>query len=399
MSADDVSGVDDYIRAYSVAYSADAPIPAWARKYNMTCNMCHSPAAPRLNAMGIRFRWAGYRMPSELGTKVDVGDLSDYVSMRGRVRYDYRKTSDQPVSKSSFGFHDATLFFAGPYGKGYSAFFELEREAEDDIGLTAHIASAWGNEKSYGGFRVGLMHWLLRDGVAGFDRPTGIATPTPLANPLSATIPFRFSKDQLGLEAYYVSGSNRVSAEILNGVNSSGSGGGADFDTRKDFVVTDQLLLDNSGSGLTAVGYYGTIVGLDASEPTLSSHYWRLGLSVNKFIKHFEVIAGGVYGKDRDLPAVVSAADTKAFGFWGQVQYMFTELFPESALTLFGRYEFVDPNTDVDDNANTRIVAGSVLPVNLPEYLRLALEYTLDSPQLSGAPKTHGITAEVMLNF
>ena len=43
--------------------SKASALPAWARRYNVNCSHCHAPAVPRLNATGIRFRWAGYRMP------------------------------------------------------------------------------------------------------------------------------------------------------------------------------------------------------------------------------------------------------------------------------------------------------------------------------------------------
>ena len=71
--------------------------------------------------MGIRFRWAGYRMPDEIGQKVDVKDVGHYVAMRGRMQYAYDKTQGQPAT-SQFKWNDATLFFSGPFGKHYSAF-------------------------------------------------------------------------------------------------------------------------------------------------------------------------------------------------------------------------------------------------------------------------------------
>ena len=93
--------------------SADREIPAWARRYNVNCSFCHAPAAPRLNATGIRFRWAGYRMPEDIGTQVSVDDVKNYIALRGRVRYVYDKTNGQPTSTSGFQFSDATLFVAG----------------------------------------------------------------------------------------------------------------------------------------------------------------------------------------------------------------------------------------------------------------------------------------------
>jgi hypothetical protein len=250
------------------------------------------------------------------------------------------------------------------------------------------------------------MHWLIRDGVAGFDRPTGIRTPIPVGGVLTGGIPFNFSVDQLGMEAYYVAGPNRISAEVLNGIDGEGGAGPSDPDTKKDFVLTDQLLFDDAGSGLTAVGYYGTLRGADPLAESVTSHFWRVGLSANKIVSNFEALGGVVYGKDQDLPVVSGGAfstpEVTGFGYWLYAGYSIgLKSGGDDAgnpLTLFGRYEFLDPNTDVAANAKRRLVAGWVLPLLRPEYLRAALEYGLDFPQ-GGAPKRHGLTAELMLNF
>ncbi len=391
------SWVRNYVAEYAAhVEGATAPIPAWARKYKFDCSACHWPAAPRLNGMGIRFRWAGYRMPDEIGKKVDVTDLGNYVAMRGRMQYVYDKTEGTPAT-SDFNWSDATLFFSGPFGKNYSGFFELERAAEDNIELVAQIGGIFGNQDSYVGLRTGVMHWLLRDGVAGFDRPTGIRTPMPLANPLTATIPFKFSTDQLGLEGFYVKGRNRFSAEVLNGINTTGAGDGADPDTDRDFVVTNQFLFNDKGSGITAVGYYGSLGGLSATAPGLTSHFWRVAGSANWIIQKLELVGGVAYGKDTDLPPVLSATDRTALGYWAQGGYSMPV--QKSLLTLYGRYEALDPNTDATNDGSKRIVFGSVLPVSLPEYLRLSVEYALDLKQAPGLPKRNAVTGEIMLNF
>ena len=390
-----------YMAEYSVRASVktDAMIPAWARKLNVNCSHCHYPAAPRLNATGMRYKWAGYRTPEEFGEQVNVEKLQNYISLRGRMKYDYAKTQNQPASNSSFAFEDATIFYGGPYGRHYAAFFEFERVADDVTELVANLSGTWGNENSYGGFRAGQFHWLQREGVAGFDRPTGLRTPTPVSGQITSSVPFSFSTDQVGIEGFYVAGSNRASVEVLNGINAAGKGDEGDPDKKKDFVFIDQFLFDDAGSGLTAVGYYGTIVGLvDTVAPSQTSHFWRVGLTANKIISNFEILGSILYGKDMDLPTgagAFGAAENKGLGYWVSGQYMF----PKTPLTLFGRYEYVDPNTDVSDNADRRAVLGGVLPLGLPEYLRLALEGAMDMPQLSGAPKRYGLTAQVMLNF
>jgi hypothetical protein len=391
--------VPEYIANYAAARTSAAShalIPAWTRKYNMNCSGCHYPAPPRLNGVGIRFRWAGYRMPDEMGEKVEVTQLGNYISVRGRMRYDYSKTENQPVSTSSFTWNDVTLFYGGPLDRSFAAFVELEREPSGEVALVSHIVGLWGKEDRYGGFRAGQMHWLQRDGVAGFERPTGIRTPTPFGGRLTGgtnSIPFNISTDQLGIEWFYVAGRNRLSAEVLNGIRSDGRSPPTDVDPEKDFVVTDQFLLDERGSGVNAMGYYGTVKGINVAAPTLRSHFMRVGLTVNKIINDFEVLGGLAWGKDKDLP--LATPDITGLGYWVSGQYRFAG----SLVAVFGRYEFVDPNTDVADNGSTRFVLGGIVPIGLPEYFRFALEGALDVPQASAAPKRTGLTAELMLNF
>ena len=67
--------------------------------------------------------------------------------------------------------------------------------------------------------------------------------------------------------------------------------------------------------------------------------------------------------------------------------------------TLFGRYEWVDPNRDAASDGLNRIVFGSVVPVNLPEYMRLTVEYFQDSPQSATPRKRQGLTLQAALAF
>ncbi len=398
-------GGDDRVRAYIARYAAKdlaaahAAIPPWARKYNVNCSHCHTPAVPRLNEIGTRFKWAGYRMPDELGEKAEVGKVQNYLGAGARAQYEFEKTQGEPTSTNAFSLPSITVFYAGPFGRAFSGFLELEHGAENEIERIAHVATLWGKEKGYGGFRVGQMHYLAEWGLAGLDRPIGISTPLPIDGPITGSIPFALGEHQLGLEAYYVTGPNRLSAQVLNGINSEGEGSVTDQDTKKDFLITDQILIDTAGSGIQGVAYYGTIHGFEGSSPDLNSHFWRLGITANKIIGDFEILGALIWAKDLDLPlgGAFATAEDKGLGLWASAQYTFSRA-AETPLTVFGRFEYVDPNTDVSDDANRRFVGGAVLPLNLPQYLRAAVEYRLDVPQ-GGLAKTHNVTAELMLNF
>ena len=391
------------VRRYVADYTgrnfarAHSRIPPWARKYNMNCSGCHYPAPPRLNATGLQFRWAGYRMPEDIGQEMEMDRVSDYLGTRARFQYLYEKPQDEPASTSEFTLPDASVFYAGGYGRHFGGFFELAKE-EDETEFGAQMVTVWGSERSHGGVRVGQTHMLLNAGVAGFDRPVGINAPTPLAGPVTAAIPFQFGGDQAGLEAFYVAGSNRVSAQLFNGIR-LGEGEEGGTTRKKDVVLTDQLILDAKGSGIIGTAYYGTVSGLDPAQEDLSSHFLRLGLSASKIVSDFEIMGGVVYGRDFDLPTGVGAPfatdANKGYGYWFSGQYFFGENRP---LSLFARYEFVDPDSDTEDDGTRRFVAGSVLPITVPEYLRVAVEYWLDNLQGEGG-RQNNLAAEVMLSF
>lgn len=370
-------------------------IPAWARKYNMNCSGCHAPAVPRLNAKGFAFKWAGYRMPEEIGENQEIKQISDYIAARYRMQYVWRKTETRPTSSNGFRLNDATVFGGGPVGKYFGVFLEFEHAA-DEVELVNNLYGVWGKETSYFGARVGQMHWVLRGSVAGFDRPTGISTPTPLADPITRNgVPFSFGTDQLGAEAFYVLGRNRLSFEVLNGINAEGKGDEAGSPKTKDVAAIDQLIYDDAGSGVTAVAYFGSVAGLDPAIDK-TSRFTRLGISANKIFSGFEVMGGYVYGRDRDLPVgtTFTTSTIDSYGYWVYAGYTLP-----ISLTAFGRFEFVDSNRDVAGSGNRRYVVGTVFSVNLPEYLRFAAEYTLDDPRAAGGLKRHGTTVEAMINF
>ena len=371
-------------------------LPAWARKYNMNCSGCHAPAAPRLNAKGFAFKWAGYRMPEEIGENQEVKQIQDYFAARARVQYLVAKTATQATETNSFNLNDETLFAAGAIGKNFGAMLEFSNSAEG-VDLMTTLVGVWGKEKQFYGVLGGKMHWIYEGGVAGFDRPTGIDGPTPLLSPTTSANPFQIAPDQLGVEAFYVAGRNHLAVQVLNSTSARGPMLQAGAPTTKDFAVIEQFIYDSRGSGFTAMGYYGSIAGLDTTATAIrTSHFTRMAITANKIFKHVEVLGGYVYSNDTDLPvgSVFNRSSMTGLGYWVYGGYTFP-----SALTIFSRYEIVNPNTDATKEGNNRLAFGGVLPISLPEYLRLAAEYTLDTPRADGGLKKHRFSLEMMFAF
>ena len=375
-----------------------ATIPPWARKYNMNCSGCHYPTVPRLNETGIRFKWAGYRMPGEINERMEVKRIEEYLGARGIAQYSYAKTQNEPADVNGLNAGSASVFAAGGLGKNYGAYLEFEREDEGAVDLVAQVIGVWGQENRYGGVRAGQGHLLVGGAIAGFDRPTGILTPLPLAQPVTAGVPFRFSGDVAGVEAFYVlGGRNRASVQVANGLTAGEEG--MEPSTSSDFVVTNQFMWDDAGSGLTAIGYFGSIKALDTAQADLRSRYARFGVSANKFVGPFEIQGGYVYSGNSRLPvgatSPFASTSVTGSGYWVTGAY----IVPKRYWTVYSRFEALDPDRDVNDDRLSRLVLGSVVPVNVPEYFRFGLEYFRDRPQFGGAPWRHGLTGQVHVAF
>ena len=368
-------------------------IPAWARRYNANCSMCHSPAVPRLNARGIQFKWAGYRLPEEIGEKAEVTRLQDYLAARTRLQYEYEKPQGSDATTNAFSVAGLSMFAGGAIGKGYGGLFELDRAADGEVEAVVSATAVWGTERRFGGLRAGQGHMLLLGGgVAGFDRSIGISRPIPFGSDNTA-LSLNLGGDLAGAEAFYVVGPNRTGLQVVNGVGRAGGASGVS----QDLILSNQFMWDAAGAGIGAAMYIGSAKGLSADAADQRTRYTRLALTANKYIGSFEVLGGYVSSRDRNLPVGDDFARTSVNGqaYWLSGQYTFRP----TPMTLFTRWELRDPDRDTRTDADRRFVAGGVLPLNLPEYLRLAIEYRRDKPQGGGRLRRNGLAAEFQMTF
>jgi hypothetical protein len=74
-------------------------IPAFARKYNFGCSMCHVPSFPKLNDFGNQFRDKGYQLNTDEELPTWEGLSRGYwpVAFRTTTGYQYQSTSGLPV--------------------------------------------------------------------------------------------------------------------------------------------------------------------------------------------------------------------------------------------------------------------------------------------------------------
>ncbi len=83
-------------------------IPAFARKYNFACNVCHVPGFPKLNDFGNLFRDQGYQLGTDNDLPTFEGITMGFwpISFRTTVGYQAAniRTDGQSLSTSGFGF-------------------------------------------------------------------------------------------------------------------------------------------------------------------------------------------------------------------------------------------------------------------------------------------------------
>lgn len=114
-------------------------IPAFARKYQMSCTTCHSPAMPRIKAFGEEFAGNGFRMKDVEAPRyfVNTGDeklsllreVPLAVRMEGHITYD-NENSDA----FEFGFPVALkLLSGGEISKKLSYYFYFYMSEEGQV--------------------------------------------------------------------------------------------------------------------------------------------------------------------------------------------------------------------------------------------------------------------------
>lgn len=414
-------------------------IPPWARKYNMACSGCHFPVVPRLNSTGLVFKWAGYRMPNEIGDNVEVKKIEEYFGAQGVARYAYARTQRSDADVNGTSVPGASIFAAGALGKYFGAFLQFERTPDAAVDLIAQMSAVIGSEQRFGGLRIGTGHALTGGMVAGFDRPTGILAPLPLESSVTAAVPFSFTGDGVGIDGYVVfDGRDRLGLQVLNSRLPSQPAAGAVV-TRLDLALSNQFIWGKHGDGITAMAFLGQMTGVNSNAPEVVSRYTRFAVSANRWISNAELGGGYVYGNDTRLPVganLFTNSSLSGNGYWLSGLYAL----PKSLVNLFVRYEELRPrdtglsaaprilstriaqttrdpfstssltsnrvaasvigsDEDLLLNGARRYVAGVVLPLNLPQYLRLTLEGFVLAPQASSLPKRSGVTAEVQINF
>src|SRR5438093_13150259 len=113
-------------------------IPAFARKYDFACNVCHVPGFPKLNDFGNVFRDQGYQLGTDgdLPTFEALGKGFWPVSFRTTVGYQVAdiRADGQALTTSGFGFTGLDILSFGTLARNI-AFSVVFTPALGDAGF------------------------------------------------------------------------------------------------------------------------------------------------------------------------------------------------------------------------------------------------------------------------
>ncbi len=370
-------------------------IPAFARKYQANCAMCHYPVPPRLNSFGQQYRRAGYRTPIEFNKDQDFTKVNEMFSGRIRSQFVY-ENKEGAIERTEFKSPEFAFYFSGAVSRNFSTWVHATASNSTNVDFHGHIQGVFGKPEHFVSVRVGQMHMLQQQGVGGFDSPTGIST-TPVNNSAltNTGIPvlFNFDKRQKGIELAYIRGPGRLLFQITNGLDQNGSGTGSagDIDQAKDYLVAYEHILDDIASGVTVFYYNGTTHGT-ATPLVDTSKFWRTGVNLSKIfpvagVGFFELQGGYTRSHDNNPVGTI-----KGDAFYVESQQYLTG--PE--ITFYERFSLIDLDQAKKNSTRKDHTIGVVTP--LQTWLKLSAEYTFTDNRDTGN-SDHLAALEIQINY
>lgn len=352
-------------------------MPQWARKYGVSCSVCHT-TVPRLTPAGYRFRRAGFRMPDEYGQDAKFTGLKDMYT--ARIRQEFRingKTGGaSPTDSSKFAFHELTFYpVTGAFGKWWAAESELTFNPGETVEVeNAYVRATYPYEKDWlFTARGGIFHPF--EGYGGSDRAISNIRPLILTekakNGTFDTLVKTFTQDQQGLELGATWKDTTMSLAILNGFNTTkGAANEGDDNNDRDYLLFfNQLIGDRAGvsaeflKGVTSFKFDGSAGTQWDNRYTRSAVY----ANYNVLKEKLNLLGGYQAGKDY-FPNPANTADTTgAFGsngFFAEAESKLHERFTGGL-----RFDTYTPNTDAGNNRISALTLTGVVPFDEIKFL------------------------------
>jgi hypothetical protein len=350
----------------ALATRAEA-IPAFARKYGMSCTACHL-AWPILNQQGQAFRDNGYQFGTEKDEPVTVAPAYWPAAMRTTPAYQYTRMTNQtsdagPVTTSTGGMPAgpaADLLTAGTLARDVSFLLVVAGFAPPDepaalesafVRLSNLGGSGWANLK-VGKFEVDLPASPHR----GVTMTSGYAIYGPRSG---SAIPLDLSANQVGLEldGHDARSTTRYAISL---VSSNGDPGGRGVwsspllygHLQHSFEPDSAVVPWIRVGALGALGWWPTTFDLSGGQPMPGTGrdyktYSRVGGEVTGLLGYpatpFQWQVAYLYGQESAGASGPGTAKAHFSGGWVEVNWVPVTRNDLNATPwlLFGRYDLV----------------------------------------------------------
>jgi len=337
---------------------ADASaITAWARKYKLDCSACHSGPMYKLTPMGAEFLRRGHRMADDEPTI----NLAELISVNTKLRV---HDSNAAGRNSTFEVHAFSLYTGGAIAKRWSYFAEFYMY-ENTGRTTAAVNADLGRSKladaylmftstpektTYTTVKLGqispsqmLIYWNVGPRYTE-TRPYIVNNSTVAPNT------YRPFVRNFGIEVAQTVSDFHAAIGVVNGTGSSVTNS-IDNNESKDFYGSADYVLDDQGSAFGVYGYKGKGLITPTTGATWENPFHRVGV-FGQYVKGpLNLTAAFTRGTEQ-----VNAAglETDNLGGLFEADYVITE-----KVAVFGRYDYFDPNKDVDHDHLSGPVFGT----------------------------------------
>lgn len=409
------------VSAFFVMFPEESQaVTAWARKYDVSCNVCHT-AGYKLTYAGQQFLRHGHQMS---GVETKEQNFSDYLSLTMKIRawdkntaVQQTRSADAITRKNSFEAHALSLYTGGPLDSGFTYFAEMylnenegknpgenDEKTESDMGDWARskLAEAYlqyGNEKDdlYFTARAGrIMPWLIH--LHGGGARLEYSRPLPLTSTVGAN-PYRPFSRQFGVGIGVGFKELFFEAGVVNGTGKYENTIEIGTDTYKDVYASLDYSIGDNGSMVGVYHYNGQfpLHLLKTKGGENADRFSQTGILGQYVMEHGALIGAYFTGSDEYTPVgKTSDVSSKSQSYYAELQ----GYFKDGNLSPYFRWEFFDPDTD---KINSGEKSGPVLgihwkPFDHGRFVLEASHYTTDN---SSTKKTinKDITLEIQFMF
>lgn len=371
-------------------------IKAWAEKHGLECNVCHAgPGGGFLTPTGQDFLRRGFRLPDDEATK----DWAKLFSINTKLR---AHDSSAPGRNSTFEAHAFSIYTGGVLSKHWSYFTEMYLYEN-----TGKISGSVNNDFGRGKLADAFLMFNSRPNKDVFTTvkfgqisSEQLLISWNVGPRFSETRPYVVNNSTVAPNSYRPFMRNfgiainqhikNLHAEfgVLNGTGTS-STNSLDTNESKDFYGSLDYDFGSSGASVGIYGYKGRGRITPASGAAWDNDFHRCGVFGRYTRGQFNFTGVATRGEEQ---LTADGKQAQNSGFLGEVDY-----FVSNKFSLFGRYDYFDPNTAIAKNHLSGPVFG--FGYGLFDSGRLTFEYHKQGKYVASGAKPWEYRIELAYMF